>query len=62
MVVSLNMGTPFLTPKFYNPRYKDTQNGTPNFGKLPILHESDLASRPAIQAKIVLVEASERLS
>ena len=33
MVVSQNSGTPTQTPKYYNPYYRDTQKGTPNFGK-----------------------------
>ena len=28
-------GTPIQTPKYYKPFYKDTQNGTPNFGQPP---------------------------
>ena len=30
-----NRGAPLQTPKYYSPYYRDPQNGTPNFGKLP---------------------------
>ena len=40
MVVSLNRGTPIWTPKYYSPYYKESQKGTPNFGKLPYLYDA----------------------
>ena len=35
LVASKNLGTPILTPKFYDPYSGDPLKGTPKFGKPP---------------------------